>query len=94
VKTTYKDFYKALDQFVTLVSTVFFALPDPHPEPSDFYHGLCINYALYPDLKEYPPDHEKRKIYDKAHDEITDAGINVLASYDKFRREVKNVLFV
>jgi hypothetical protein len=65
-----------------------------HPEQSDFFHGLCLSYALYPELKEYPPDHEKRIIYDQAYDKIKEAVSGVLNTYEIFRREVKSVLVV
>jgi hypothetical protein len=90
----YNDFYVSLNILEGMVSTVFFEIPDPHPERSDFLDDTCVRYALYPELKEYPPDHEKRKIYDQAHKDIKDAVSRILTTYGGFRREVQRVLFV
>lgn len=80
LREEFLTFHNKLDKFTTIVARDFFAVDEER-------------YMLYPELKHSHRD-EERKIYDDARVECRIASFKVLESYDSFRKQVQQVLYI
>ncbi len=80
LRAAFLEFHKTLGGFITKVSV-------------NFFHTRGDRYMLYPESK-HSEFAEERAKYEKAREEIRQAGTNVLDAFKIYRQSVKETLYI
>ena len=92
IKADFDAFHHSLFEFINTVKSVFFAIDQAIPP--EYTEGYNYRYALQPELKNYPPSSEQRKIYEADYKAVVRDGDKALKDYQKFRRAIKEKFYM